>query len=109
MENLTPSLVEMPAPPAPKQRKGLDPLAMGQVDRAVKAALPTGLHISKDARVAMHKAATMFLLLISTLVEDEKSRQPKRKATLSGVDIQRALNAAGFDRLASDLTLKRGR
>ena len=95
------------APAAP--HRSVDPLAVGQVDRVVKAALPEGAHISKDARVAMHKAATIFLLMISALAEEEKSHQTKRKATLSGQDIQRAFQAAGFEHLARELTLKRSR
>ena len=96
-------------PAAPAARRGIDPLAVGQVDRVVKAALPTGMHVAKDARVAMHKAATICLLMISALAEEEKSHQTKRKATLTGQDIQRAFQAAGFGHLAQELILKRGR
>ncbi|RNF25098.1 uncharacterized protein Tco025E_02331 [Trypanosoma conorhini] len=74
-------------------------LASGQVDRTVSAALPDGMLLSKDARVAFQKAASLFLLYLSCLAEDERSREAKKRVTLSAQDIKLALKAAGMAHL----------
>ncbi|ESL05531.1 hypothetical protein TRSC58_06817 [Trypanosoma rangeli SC58] len=74
-------------------------LAAGQVDRTVSAALPDGMLLSKDARIALQKAATLFLLYLSCLAEDERSRDATKRVTLSAQDIRLALKAAGMAHL----------
>ncbi|KAF8279570.1 hypothetical protein TcG_00163 [Trypanosoma cruzi] len=74
-------------------------LAAGQVDRTVSAALPDGMHVSKDARIAFQKAATLFLFYLSCLAEDERSREGRKRVTLSAHDIKSALKAAGMSHL----------
>ncbi|RNF04780.1 hypothetical protein TraAM80_04905 [Trypanosoma rangeli] len=74
-------------------------LAAGQVDRIVSAALPDGMLLSKDARTALQKAATLFLFYLSCLAEDERSRDATKRVTLSAQDIRSALKAAGMAHL----------
>ncbi|PBJ80222.1 hypothetical protein BCY84_01725 [Trypanosoma cruzi cruzi] len=59
-------------------------LAAGQVDRTVSAALPDGMHVSKDARIAFQKAATLFLFYLSCLAEDERSREGRKTCNSFG-------------------------
>ncbi|KEG14857.1 hypothetical protein DQ04_00281200 [Trypanosoma grayi] len=87
-------------------------LAAGQVDRAVAAALPNGMHVSKDARIAFQKAATVFLMYLSCLADDERSGESKKRVTLCAQDIKGALKAAGMGHLVPLLSIghmKRGR
>lgn len=76
-------------------------LAAGQVDRVVTAALPEGMHLSRDARLALHKAATMTVLYIGCLANEARTERQKgkRRSTLTGQDVRDALGAAGMEHL----------
>ncbi|KAG8343093.1 hypothetical protein ERJ75_001828400 [Trypanosoma vivax] len=75
------------------------PLAAGQVNRAVSAVLPEGMYVSRDARIALQKAATVAVFYLACLAEDERSRESKRRVTLSSNDIKAALKAGGMGHL----------
>ncbi|ORC88289.1 uncharacterized protein TM35_000171610 [Trypanosoma theileri] len=95
--------------PAPVKVRSL---AAGQVDRVVASALPNGMHISKDARVALQKSAAVFLMYIACLAEDSRSRVNVKRVTLSSQDIRTALVDAGMSHLVPLLStgnLKRAR
>nr|CCD12434.1 unnamed protein product [Trypanosoma congolense IL3000] len=100
-----------PASPLPVSVRARS-LAAGQVDRIVTAALPDGMHIARDARIAMQKAATVSLLYLSCLADDERRRETRRRVTLTANDIKVALKAGGMGHLAAQLgtgQVKRGR
>lgn len=76
-------------------------LAAGQVDRVVLSALPDGMHLSRDARVACQKVATVSLFYLACLADDERTQKLKgrKRATLSSLDLRDAMGAAGFGHL----------
>lgn len=81
--------------PLPKARS----LAAGQVNRVVEEALPDGVHVSRDARVALQKAGTITLLYLACLAEEERKRGRKGGATMTVQDVHGAMEAAGFAHL----------
>ncbi|KAH9578892.1 hypothetical protein LSM04_007188 [Trypanosoma melophagium] len=95
--------------PAPVKVRSL---AAGQVDRVVAAAMPNGMHLSRDARVALQKSAAVFLMYIACLAEESRSRVNVKRVTLSSQDIRTALTDAGMSHLVPLLStgnLKRAR
>ncbi|CBH18571.1 hypothetical protein, conserved [Trypanosoma brucei gambiense DAL972] len=102
----------LPSPTAQNSAVKARSLAAGQVDRIVAAAVPAGMHVARDARIAMQKAATISLLYLSCLADDEHSRESRRRVTLSANDIKTALKAGGMGHLVPLLPtgqVKRGR
>lgn len=65
----------LPSPTAQNSAVKARSLAAGLVDRIVAAAVPAGMHVARDARIAMQKAATISLLYLSCLADDEHSRE----------------------------------
>ncbi|CCW62838.1 unnamed protein product [Phytomonas sp. EM1] len=88
-------------------------LAIGQVMRAVTSALPEGMHLSREARVAFQKVATTALLYIACLADDARSSRTKgkKRKTLTVQDVRDALEAAGLAHLIPLMhtTVKRNR
>lgn len=76
-------------------------LAAGQVDRIVMSALPEGMHMSRDARIAFQKAATITMLYLACIADDERTQKlkGKKRSTLSVQDMRDALVAAGMGHL----------
>eukprot|EP00796_Vickermania_ingenoplastis_P013237 gene13237-9083_t len=92
-------------------------LAPAQVDRIVKAALPDGMLLSREAKVALQKAAAITVLYLGCMAAAERdapSVKKKGRTTLLPVDIAEGLEAAGFAHLLPQMTTlsaspKRGR
>lgn len=108
----------------------VQPLAPSQVDHVVKSALPQGFHMSREAKVAVQKSATMFVLLMETLITSDKSQhllgqleqQLKRKRKddrstddiaqvyggrrilVSAADVRKALEDGGMAHIVPQLT-----
>jgi len=82
------------------------PIVAGQVDRVVKKVLPEDVpNVAKDARVAMHKAANITLLMLSAMVQD----QGRSRRTVTAADVKQAMTHAGFGHLIDGLDVKRPR
>ena len=84
------------------------PLAVGQIDRVVKDELQrsypdTAIVVSKEAKVALHKATNITLLMLATLADEERkgtqegpAKKKAPRSTLTVDDVDAALEAAGF-------------
>ncbi|XP_064395343.1 DNA polymerase epsilon subunit 3-like [Halichondria panicea] len=71
------------------------------VTRIVKEALPEGVNISKEARTAIGKAASVFILY-STACANNFALKSKRK-TLNAADVFSALEDMEFEHFAPEL------
>jgi len=71
------------------------------VGRIIKEALPTGVIVSKDARLAISKAASVFVLY-ATSCANNVAMQSKRK-TITGSDVIKAMSEMEFDRFVEPL------
>ncbi|EPY15920.1 hypothetical protein STCU_11675 [Strigomonas culicis] len=108
-----PTLADLAAALDPKAADGSDArrdggkvprsLAAGQVDRVVVRALPDGMHVARDARVALQKAATISLLYLTCLAEEERAQSGKRRSTLTPADLRAGLEAAGMASLLAQM------
>lgn len=101
-----------PRPAAPQESKDAAPakpsssasatasktrsLAAGQVNRVVDAALPAGMSVSRDARIALQKCATISVLYLACLADAERKSGGSSRTTLNVQDIRAALEAAGM-------------
>ncbi|CAN8004662.1 unnamed protein product [Ixodes hexagonus] len=77
-------------------------LPVSVVTRIVKDALPDGVNVSKEARVALSKAASVFVLY-ATSCANNFAVKSKRK-TVTGADIISAMEEMEFDSLVNPLT-----
>ena len=82
--------------------KEVQPLAVSQVDKVAKARLANGTVMQKQARVALHRAAHMFIMYTATMADDVRKAQKKKRTTLTAVDVETAVEEAGF--AANDAT-----
>ncbi|XP_067132227.1 DNA polymerase epsilon subunit 3-like [Centruroides vittatus] len=71
------------------------------VTRIVKEALPDGVNVSKEARAALSKAASVFVLY-TTSCANNFAMKAKRK-TLLGNDVLSAMEDMEFDRFIEPL------
>ncbi|XP_013420326.1 DNA polymerase epsilon subunit 3-like [Lingula anatina] len=71
------------------------------VTRIIKDALPEGVNISKDARLAISKAASVFVLY-TTSCANNFAMKAKRK-TLTGQDVISAMSDMEFERFTESL------
>ncbi|EEC06723.1 DNA polymerase epsilon subunit 3 [Ixodes scapularis] len=77
-------------------------LPVSVVTRIVKDALPDGVNVSKEARVALSKAASVFVLY-ATSCANNFAVKSKRK-TVTGADIISAMEEMEFGTLVNPLT-----
>ena len=78
--------------------KEVHPIALSQIDKVAKANLSPGMRLDRNAKVALHRAAHVFVLYAATLADDERKVAGKAKrATLLETDVTKALHEAGFD------------
>ncbi|XP_075987698.1 DNA polymerase epsilon subunit 3 Chrac-14 [Anticarsia gemmatalis] len=76
-------------------------LPMTVVTRIVKEALPEGVSISKEARTGLAKAASVFVLYVTSAATNIV-KQKKRKA-LTGQDVLDAMKDIEFERFVDPL------
>ncbi|KAK0181382.1 hypothetical protein PV327_003674 [Microctonus hyperodae] len=71
------------------------------VTRIIKEALPDGVTIGKEARVAIAKAASIFILYLTTSA-NTVAKKGNRK-TITGADVIQAMEDIEFDRFIDSL------
>ncbi|XP_011313919.1 DNA polymerase epsilon subunit 3 [Fopius arisanus] len=71
------------------------------VTRIIKEALPDGVTVGKEARVAVAKAASIFILYLTTTA-NTIAKKGNRK-TISGPDVLQAMEDIEFDRFIEPL------
>lgn len=86
------------APPVSSSTKARS-LAAGQVNRIIDGALPEGMSISRDARIALQKCATISLLYLACLADAERKAAGSSRTTLNVQDIRSGMEAAGMKHL----------
>ncbi|XP_068624525.1 DNA polymerase epsilon subunit 3 [Battus philenor] len=77
-------------------------LPLTVVTRIVKEALPEGVSISKEARTGLAKAASVFVLYVTSAATNIVKNN-KRKA-LTGQDVLEAMKDIEFDRFVEPLS-----
>ncbi|KAL1934124.1 hypothetical protein VTP01DRAFT_6306 [Rhizomucor pusillus] len=76
-------------------------LPKANITRVLKNSLPAGTALQKEAKIAVSKAATVFINYLSTVANDTaKSANHK---TISAADVIRALEILEFDHLIEPL------
>lgn len=71
------------------------------VQRIIKEALPDGINVAKDARAAISRAASIFVLYLSSTARDQlKTRKQK---TLTPADVIQALEAMEMEHFVEPL------
>ncbi|KAI8886229.1 histone-fold-containing protein [Backusella circina FSU 941] len=76
-------------------------LPKANVTRVLKAALPPGTALQKDARLAVGKAATVFINYISAVANDVAKGASHK--TISAPDVFKALEIVELDNLSPQL------
>ncbi|XP_043474929.1 DNA polymerase epsilon subunit 3-like [Leptopilina heterotoma] len=71
------------------------------VTRIIKEALPDGISVGKDARLAVAKASSIFILYL-TSTANSIAKKHNRK-TISGSDVIQAIEDIEFDQFKSPL------
>jgi DNA polymerase epsilon subunit 3 len=71
------------------------------VARIIKESLPDGVNVSKEARTAIAKAASVFVLY-ATSCSNNIAMKANRK-TISGADVLSAMSDMEFDRFSEPL------
>ncbi|KAK9877234.1 hypothetical protein WA026_016980 [Henosepilachna vigintioctopunctata] len=71
------------------------------IQKIIKEALPESVHIGKDARSALSRAASVFVLYITS--QASKQAQKFKRKTLSGQDVMNALSDLGFEEFLEPL------
>ena len=71
------------------------------VQKIIKDALPDSVNVGKDARSALSRAASIFVLYITS--QATKESQKVNRKTLSGPDIIAALEELEFDEFVEPL------
>ncbi|XP_026476562.1 DNA polymerase epsilon subunit 3-like [Ctenocephalides felis] len=69
--------------------------------RLIKEALPEGVNVGKDARTALGKAASVFVLYLTAAATNISKK--KNKKTLGGSDVLEALVSIEFDNFVEPL------
>lgn len=77
-------------------------LPLSVVTRIVRDALPDGVNVSKDARAALAKAASVFVLYTTSCANNFAAKN-KRK-TVTGADIISAMEEMQFESFVDVLT-----
>lgn len=77
-------------------------LPLSVVTRIVRDALPDGVNVSKDARAALAKAASVFVLYATSCANNFAAKN-KRK-TVTGADIISAMEEMEFESFVDVLT-----
>ncbi|KPI90772.1 hypothetical protein ABL78_0005 [Leptomonas seymouri] len=95
---------ELAAPKGPSTNVKARSLAAGQVNRIVDGALPEGMSVSRDARIALQKCATISLLYLASLADAERKAVGSSRTTLNVQDVRAALAAAGMAHLLPLMT-----
>ena len=70
--------------------------------RIIKEALPSGVNVGKEARAAVAKAASIFILYL-TSAANTKARDDNRK-TITGKDVIQAMEDIDFDQFVEPLS-----
>ncbi|XP_045480509.1 DNA polymerase epsilon subunit 3 [Harmonia axyridis] len=70
-------------------------LPNASVQKIIKEALPESVNIGKDAKAALSRAASVFILYITS--EASKGAQKDGRKTLSGQDVFKAIEKLEFD------------
>lgn len=76
-------------------------LPMAVVTRIVKDALPDGVAVSKEARTGLAKAASVFVLYVTSAATNIVKNN--KKNTLTGQDVLEAMKDIEFDRFVEPL------
>ena len=76
-------------------------LPMTVVTRIVKEALPEGVSISKEARTGLAKAASVFVLYVTSAATNIVKN--KKRKGLTGQDVLEAMRDIEFDRFVEPL------
>eukprot|EP01029_Cantina_marsupialis_P010460 TRINITY_DN2385_c0_g1_i1.p1 TRINITY_DN2385_c0_g1~~TRINITY_DN2385_c0_g1_i1.p1 ORF type:complete len:110 (-),score=14.15 TRINITY_DN2385_c0_g1_i1:85-414(-) len=76
-------------------------LPMMSCARVVKSVVPPGTAVSKDARQAFTKAASMFVFYLSTMASD-KAKANKR-TTVSAQDVVKCLQEMDYKEISEKL------
>uniref|UniRef100_A0A6V7I8D9 DNA polymerase epsilon subunit 3 n=1 Tax=Bracon brevicornis TaxID=1563983 RepID=A0A6V7I8D9_9HYME len=71
------------------------------VTRIIKEALPDGVTVGKEARVAVAKAASIFILYLTTAANTIAKKNNRK--TISGPDVIQAMEDIEFDRFIEPL------
>ncbi|KAH0812131.1 hypothetical protein MTP99_013418 [Tenebrio molitor] len=73
------------------------------VQKIIKDALPDNVNVGKDARSALSRAASIFVLYITS--QATKEAQKVNRKTLLGLDIIKALEELEFDEFVEPLQI----
>lgn len=79
----------------------LVPLAPAQIDKVSKAKLPAGMQVSKQARLALHKTAHCYLLLLASAVVESKMKA--KKSIVTRQDVEAAVKSVGMEHLLHEV------
>jgi DNA polymerase epsilon subunit 3 len=77
-------------------------LPMSVVTRLVKDALPDGVNLSKEARVALARSASVFVLYLTSSANLLASKD--KRSTIRGTDVLKALDETDFTHFEEPLT-----
>lgn len=88
-------------------KKPLQGLASAQVNRVAKSALPPSMLLSKDAKAALQKAATVavwYIGAVAATARDGEETKKKTRLTLLPVDVTNGLEAGGWGSIIPQLS-----
>ncbi|XP_044014273.1 DNA polymerase epsilon subunit 3-like [Aphidius gifuensis] len=71
------------------------------VTRIIKEALPDGVTVAKEARIAVAKAASIFILYLTTAANTIAKKNNRK--TISGTDVIQAIEDIEFDKFIDGL------
>lgn len=71
------------------------------VARLIKESLPDHVSVGKDARAALSRAASVFVLFLTSQASQEAQRESRK--TLLGVDVIKALEELEFEEFIEPL------
>lgn len=73
------------------------------MERVINEVLPSDMLISREARIAFQKAASVSILYISSLANNSRQSNGKKRTTLNAQDIRSAIHAAGMSHLIPEM------
>jgi DNA polymerase epsilon subunit 3 len=76
-------------------------LPLSVVSRLVKEALPSGVNLSKEARVALARSASVFVLYLTSSANMLASKD--KRSTIRGQDVMKALDETDFSHFEEPL------
>ncbi|CAB3359413.1 DNA polymerase epsilon subunit 3 [Cloeon dipterum] len=76
-------------------------LPLSVVSRLVKEALPEGVNLSKEARVALARSASVFVLYLTSSANMLASKD--KRSTIRGQDVMKALDETDFSHFEDPL------